>query len=36
MAIAYLSSFLEKEQGLIEQVTTAKKTAEENARKILS
>lgn len=36
MAIAYLSSFLEKEQGLIEQVTTIKKTAEENARKILS
>lgn len=36
IAIAYLSSFLEKEQGLIEQVTTIKKTAEENARKILS
>ncbi|WP_303950716.1 chromosome partitioning protein ParA [Rothia mucilaginosa] len=33
---AYMTTFLEKEQGLIEQVTTAKKTAEENARKILS
>ena len=33
---AYMITFLEKEQGLIEQVTTAKKTAEENARKILS
>ena len=32
---AYMTTFLEKEQGLIEQVTTAKKTAEENARKTL-
>jgi hypothetical protein len=36
IAIAYLSSFLEKEQGLIEQVTTSQKTAEENAQKILN
>ena len=32
----YMTTFLEKEQDLIERVTTSQKTAEENARKILS
>lgn len=32
----YMTTFLEKEQDFIEQVTTANKAAEENARKILS
>ena len=31
----YMTTFLEKEQDLIERVTTSQKTAEENARKIL-
>lgn len=32
----YMTTFLEKEQDFIEQVTTANKAAEENAQKILS